>query len=37
MAKQIAPLFDVQVVTSMAKGWTLAGYERVITGVMRKE
>ena len=37
MAKQIPPLFDVQLVCSTGDVWTLAGYERVTTGVLRED
>jgi hypothetical protein len=37
MAKQIPPLFDVQLVCSTGEVWTLAGYERVTTGVLRED
>ena len=37
MAKQIPPLFDVQLVCSTGDVWTLSGYERVTTGVMRED
>jgi hypothetical protein len=37
MAKPIPALFDVQLVCSTGAVWTLAGYERVTTGVMRED
>jgi hypothetical protein len=37
MTKPIPALFDVQLISSTGEVWTLAGYERVMTGVMREE